>query len=1016
MKISLSHKTLVPKSIGISVVLVAIALSIWLPMNLLGFEAKLNAVIVHGTLVGDANASLTDAPLDGVMPVPGTPVHVPLQGPVAVVLVDKEGKVAASQVVDAADGSFALKVAPARSYMLLFREERDDGKTLAHLVVDAAAEQIAFVLSPDLRDVSLGAITLNSQLGTAWSDAMPKLAASNAEFALDDFEWRGAADIPTGGSPSPLFGAQSFTQQMVRFEEFGPEAMPDVAADTFMPLPRPMDARSSPPGRALDAFLAQEGTAPLPQRLANVGVESPWKPDIELHLGRLLMAPPAGGVAGPAEGRPSGEHWAHQQWEKLFPQQFFKTVQAGARVNGGVRDGRQRHGYALGEFAPGGLYHKVFAADMPGAPVLEGTTAGVAVRFHPNMPLQHPNTVWTFDGTLPPKLLQVRYGVPILMRHYNALPVDALANNGFGRHTISTHEHNGHQPAESDGFTGAFFFPGQFYDYRWPLQLDGFNTTNNPNPTNTSASDPRAAMPCEAGETFPILVDGEVAQRSCENGRINIPGGWRETMSSHWFHDHMFEHTAENVYKGNVTMMNYYSVLDRGNEAYDDGINLRFPSGTTLDWGNRDYDVNLLIANKAWDKQGQLWYNTANRDDGFLGDVMTVNFLFNPYFDVRARSYRFRILNGSVARIIALALVQEVKGDGGELPGPKGSGVSYNRVPFHMVANDGNIMEHAVPFDGRMDLMHDGKPYTWKGQLPSQGIGERYDIVVDFGKHGIQPGDRLYFVNTLEHQDGKGSKGQVRLGEILSGEYHPVVRDGRWINGDPSVGKLLEFRVHACPGGYCQDQSMNPAEFEPGKRKMIPLAINRDDPLDQARLASARHHTLDFVRSQAGDESHGAPWRIRVDGSDDLIADTRRVALIERGAVEVFKIKGNGGWTHPVHVHFNEAVILTRGGKTPPEWERWARKDMFRVGPERDSSGVVEIAYQARDFLGTFMLHCHNTLHEDHAMLVRWDAMGNATLADAPMPTWDGVLFEPSFALPLAEIGDGTGPVKGFGN
>jgi hypothetical protein len=32
------------------------------------------------------------------------------------------------------------------------------------------------------------------------------------------------------------------------------------------------------------------------------------------------------------------------------------------------------------------------------------------------------------------------------------------------------------------------------------------------------------------------------------------------------------------------------------------------------------------------------------------------------------------------------------------------------------------------------------------------------------------------------------------------------------------------------------------------------------------------------------------------------------------------------------------------------------------------------------------------------------------------MPTWDGVLFEPSFALPLAEIGDGTGPVKGFGN
>ena len=41
-------------------------------------------------------------------------------------------------------------------------------------------------------------------------------------------------------------------------------------------------------------------------------------------------------------------------------------------------------------------------------------------------------------------------------------------NGGFGRHTISTHEHNGHHGAENDGFTGAFFFPGQFYDYHWP--------------------------------------------------------------------------------------------------------------------------------------------------------------------------------------------------------------------------------------------------------------------------------------------------------------------------------------------------------------------------------------------------------------------------------------------------------------------------------------------------------------------------------------------------------------------
>ena len=37
-------------------------------------------------------------------------------------------------------------------------------------------------------------------------------------------------------------------------------------------------------------------------------------------------------------------------------------------------------------------------------------------------------------------------------------------------------------------------------------------------------------------------------------------------MSTHWFHDHMFSFTSQNVYKGNAAMFNIYSGLDRGNE------------------------------------------------------------------------------------------------------------------------------------------------------------------------------------------------------------------------------------------------------------------------------------------------------------------------------------------------------------------------------------------------------------------------------------------------------------------
>ena len=77
-----------------------------------------------------------------------------------------------------------------------------------------------------------------------------------------------------------------------------------------------------------------------------------------------------------------------------------------------------------------------------------------------------------------------------------------------------------------------------------------------------------------------------------------------------------------------------------------------------LPWDNRDYDVNLLIADKAWDQNGQLLFNPFNTD-GFLGDQILVNWRYQPRLKVRARSYRFRILNGSVSRYFRFAVVRE---------------------------------------------------------------------------------------------------------------------------------------------------------------------------------------------------------------------------------------------------------------------------------------------------------------------------------------------------------------------
>jgi len=453
-------------------------------------------------------------------------------------------------------------------------------------------------------------------------------------------------------------------------------------------------------------------------------------------------------------------------------------------------------------------------------------------------------------------------------------------------------------------------------------------------------------------------------------------------MSTHWFHDHMLDFTAQNVYKGNAAMMNYYSALDRGNEAIDDGVNLRFPSGSALDWGNRDYDVNLLVADKAWDSAGQLWFNIFNLD-GFIGDQLLTNWLYKPTMNVRARKYRFRILNGSVSRYVKIALVDE----------------SGNPVPFHMIGNDGNIMEHAVAFDGTLG--------TEVGVLPSQAIAERYDIVVDFSQ--FQPGDKLYMVNILEHTNGKAPNGAINLQDVLSGAYQAVTLDDdgdgvmdRWVGGDPCVGKFFEMVVQPYDG---VDLSMNPQDYIRGGQTMIPL--NR---ATEEELANAVHRTFSFGRSSGTDS---APWTIKTDGGAGFGADPRRLsAAPHQDSLEVWRLEnGGGGWSHPVHVHFEEGIILKRGDVAPPEWEAWARKDLYRTGVEPDSLDSVEIQIRFREFAGSYVEHCHNTQHEDHAMLLRWDIEhpGQVNTMPAPMPTWEGVEYVDSVALPTFRTGDGVG-------
>lgn len=69
-----------------------------------------------------------------------------------------------------------------------------------------------------------------------------------------------------------------------------------------------------------------------------------------------------------------------------------------------------------------------------------------------------------------------------------------------------------------------------------------------------------------------------------------------------------------------------------------------------------------------------------------------------------------------------------------------------------------------------------------------------------------------------------------------------------------------------------------------------------------------------------------------------------------------------------MHIHFEEGRILTRNGRPPPPHER-GRKDVYVLAPGE----VVRVFIRFRDFTGKYMMHCHNTIHKDHAMMIRYD-------------------------------------------
>ncbi|HXS00560.1 MAG TPA: multicopper oxidase domain-containing protein [Pyrinomonadaceae bacterium] len=227
---------------------------------------------------------------------------------------------------------------------------------------------------------------------------------------------------------------------------------------------------------------------------------------------------------------------------------------------------------------------------------------------------------------------------------------------------------------------------------------------------------------------------------------------------------------------------------------------------------------------------------------------------------------------------------------------------------FWQISTDGNLLEKPVSVTSARFA-----------------VAERVDVIVDFTG---QAGKTFYLENRLEQQDGRGPTGNV----LSAGQGT----------------KILQIVVD---GPAVADNSIDPATI----------------PANQAVYFYGFPNTTDTARITRTFRFERGNGQWQVNGKLANCNDIR--FAIKRNTVEKWVFQNNsGGWQHPIHMHFEEFQTLTINGNPPSGTGliTRGRKDVFRL----EHNMEAKVYFRFRDFVGKFPLHCHNVVHEDHAMMV----------------------------------------------
>ncbi len=154
-----------------------------------------------------------------------------------------------------------------------------------------------------------------------------------------------------------------------------------------------------------------------------------------------------------------------------------------------------------------------------------------------------------------------------------------------------------------------------------------------------------------------------------------------------WYHSHTMGQTGQQVYKG---LAGFFIVDDEVSE------NLNIP---------KDYGINdipLVIQDRRFAEDGSLLYMTEpdDIDVGMQGDTILVNGVVSPVLELSTVNMRFRILNGSNAKVYTFKL--------------------SDNSSFTQIASDGGFLESPVEL-----------------KTLRLSPGERAEIIIDFSNYSV---------------------------------------------------------------------------------------------------------------------------------------------------------------------------------------------------------------------------------------------------------------------------------------